>query len=228
MACDSSHMIHILTESREQNAAPQGKRAMASTSLLSLPRELRDLIYSFILPERIQLVQAGSESSVSFYDTNGILLASRQLRDEALDALYRLLPSTTILAPRDARVPFFGCTEYGGLGRRTHNFVIHMSYSRRNSNVFALSHKSHGHTNLYVSHVIQSMPALRVVTCEITWEPRESSAVLLPSIREHILVELKRVIVGHHTPVGWDVDCQIRDATRWKNERSGVVILRKI
>jgi hypothetical protein len=201
---------------------------MADMYLLSLPRELRDLIYSYILPVRIQLVHAACERSLAFHDTNGILLASQQLRSEALDAFYRLLPETTVLALQDAQAPFLVSPRQARLREMTQNLVIQTTYQKRNLHYFALSPMCNQKTDLYISHILKSMPALRKITCEVAWEPREPPAVLLPRIREQVLTVLRWITLGNDTPMGWDVECKIRDATRWKNDWSGLVILRKM
>jgi hypothetical protein len=201
---------------------------MADIHLLSLPRELRDLVYSYILSDRIQLVQAACDRSLAFYDTNGMFLANHQLRNEALDTFYRLLPEMTVVAPGDAQAPFLSSPRQARLRETTQNLVIQTTYRKRNLNYFALSPMCNQKTNLYISHILQSMPALRKVTCEVAWEPREPPAVLLPRIREQVLTVLRWMTLGDEMPVGWHVECQIRDATRWKNEWSGVVILRKM
>jgi hypothetical protein len=201
---------------------------MAGTHFQSLPRELRDLIYSYTIPDRIQLLQMNSKESLDFHNTNGVLLASHQLRNEALDAFYRLLPTTTILAPRNSQISFLSSPQHTRLRLETQILVIETTYRKRNLAYFALSPLSIQQTNLYISYLLQSMPALRHVTCEVAWEPSEPPAVLLPCVREEVLAVIQWVTLRNDTPEGWDVECQIRNAARWKNEWRGVVILRRM
>ena len=203
------------------------KHIMTDSKLLSLPRELRDIVYSYYLPERLQLGPAGCESSITFYDDHGLLLASHQLGDEALDAFYRLLPTTTIVATRTVRVPFLTSPEYAHFRRKIVNLAYRAEYRKRNLHHFSLSRMSDRHTNLTLPRILESMPSLRKITCEITWEPGQSPTVLLPRIKSSVLTELRRVTIDQDPPLGWDVECQVRDTTRWKNDWSGLVILRK-
>jgi hypothetical protein len=200
---------------------------MAGTHFLSLPRELRDLVYSYIIPDRIQLAQANTKESLDFYNTNGFFLASHQLRNETLHAFYRLLPTTTIIAPRDAQTSFLSSPQQTRLLQEMQILVIRTTYRKRNLAYFALSSLSNQQTNLYISRILGSMPALRHVTCEVAWEPSDPPAVLLPGVREEVLAVIRWVTFHDDVPVGWDVECLIRNETRWKNEWSGVVILKR-
>jgi hypothetical protein len=201
---------------------------MTGAHLLRLPRELRDLVYSYIIPDRIQLAQMNTKESLEFYNTNGFFLASHQLRDEALDAFYRLLPTTTIIAPRDTQTSVLSSPQETRLLQETQVLVIRTTYRKRNLPYFDLNSISTRQTNLYISRILQSMPALRHITCEVAWEPSDPPAVLLPRVREEVLAVIRWVTLRGDVPVGWDVECQIRNQTRWKNEWSGVVILKRI
>jgi hypothetical protein len=201
---------------------------MARAHFLSLPRELRDLIYSYIIPDRIHLVEANTKESLDFHNVNGFLLANHQLRDEALDTFYRLLPTTTILAPPDTQISFLSSPHQTRLLLETQILVTRTTYIKQNLPHFALLSISNRQRHLYLSRVLQSMPALRHVTCEVVWEPSDPPAVLLPRVKEEVLAAIRWITLQDATPEGWDVECQIRNETRWKNEWSGVVILKRV
>jgi hypothetical protein len=192
----------------DDDACAYNSGNMAGNHFQSLPRELRDLIYSYTTLDRIQLVQMSSKGSLDFYNTNGLLLANHQLRDEALDAFYRLLPRTIILAPRNAQISFLSSPQHTPLRLETQMLVIKTTYRKRNLAFFALSSLSNQQTNLYLSHLLQSMPALCYVTCEVSWEPSEPPAVLLPCVREEVLAVIRWVTLRNDTPEGWDIECQ--------------------
>jgi hypothetical protein len=198
--------------------------AMSRVGILDLPRELRDMIYSYILPDRIQLLSPGSEGSLP----SGILLANQQFRLETLHAFSRLLPQTTVVVRRE---PGDGghvrptSLSHNGLRDKIVKLVVRLPFRKRNVRFFSLLRRSEECTDVYIRRLLDSMPALREVTCEVTWEPNHAPTVLLPRTKEHMLEELRRATVGQDDVVGWDVECRIRDATRWKNEWSGVVIL---
>ncbi|KAH8724414.1 hypothetical protein GQ44DRAFT_278120 [Phaeosphaeriaceae sp. PMI808] len=150
-------------------------QSMAEINLMCLPRELRDLIYAYILPKHIRSAQPSCRVSWKFANINGILLVNHQLRSESLEAFYRNLSQATIVAPSDACVPSLTLPTYARLRNKIQNFVFQWMYGRRKTQTFSLKPTSSGETGRYLSRVIRSLPALQWVTCEITREPRESS-----------------------------------------------------
>jgi hypothetical protein len=196
---------------------------MAESHLLSLPRELRDIIYAHVLPERVKLTDAGCERSPSFFDANGIFLASQQFRREATETFWRLLPRTTIVISRQSHIPFLGSSQYSRLRRHTQSLVIQMAYIKRNSPIFELEQLSYRSSKSYLGNFFQSMPALQQLTCEIKWQPNDTPSILLPGDRSDMLREIRRVTIGEGSMIFWDIECYIVDATRWNKEWSGVV-----
>ena len=196
--------------------------------ILDLPRELRDVIYSYVLPHRIQLVPPGSDRSLDLWSTHGILLANRQLRLEALHAFSRLLPQTTVVVQREPNdgghvAPISPL--HTAFRDKIKVLITRLPFRKRNVQFFSLLRRSEEYTDLYLRRLLDSMPALEEVTCEVTWEPNHAPTILLPRIREHMLEELRRATIGQDALAGWGVECQIKDATRWRNEWSGVVVL---
>jgi hypothetical protein len=206
----------------------QREHTMGNITFLDLPRELRDIVYQYVISERVQLVQPGCKDSL---ESNGILLANHQLREEYLYTLRTILPATTVVLhrhPGDNSYSVLASPAYTGFRQNITNLIVRLPFRKRNVNFFSLLRKSEQHTDIYIRRLLDCMPALRIVTCEITWEPNYAQTVLLPRIRERMVDELRRASIGPEELLeGWHVECQIRDATRWKNEWSGAVILTK-
>jgi len=205
---------------------------MADPSFLGLPLELRHIIYLYILPQRLQLVAPGCESSLKYWNKISILLVNHQLREEAIDTLKRALPTRTIVLQRPTGggpIPVLVSSEYTGFRERIVNMVIRTPFHLDDRWSFSLSSKSPEHTRMCLFRLLRHMPALRNITCEITWDLQgswsPSPTVLLPHLRQRMLEEFRRVTISQIELPGWDVGYQVKDLTRWKNERSGVVIL---
>jgi hypothetical protein len=195
------------------------KQTMTNIHFFTLPRELRDMIYFHTLSDRIILVQEDCDKSL------GLLLASHQLRSETLDALNRSLPRITIVVPCTARALFSG-SDF--LRQRTRKLVIQRVVKRCDLWDFVLEPVNSSTAALHCAKVFECMPALREVMYEISWDNTSGPSVLLPSLKERMISELRRVTVGEDEVAGWGVECRIKDATRWKIGWSGVVILRKM
>jgi hypothetical protein len=60
---------------------------MSGSNLVSLPRNIRDLIDPYVLPGRLLLDPQGCDQSLSCHGTNGILLTTHGLRSEDIEAL---------------------------------------------------------------------------------------------------------------------------------------------
>jgi hypothetical protein len=203
---------------------------MAENRFLTLPRELRDLIYAHILPEKLYLVAPDPLSSRTLYTSNGILLTSRALRAEALSALQRLLPTTTIVATQHARVPPLSLsTECGDIRRNIENLVILMSCEKLKIREFSLLPTAGWHTKAEFSEVLEAMPGLKEVTFEISWSPVDAYTLLWPSHKTRMLEVLRGVVGGEAFWENreWEVDARVRDATRWRNNWGGVVVMTK-
>jgi hypothetical protein len=200
---------------------------MLKCALLCLPREVRDVIYAHTLPERLRLVSQGRKESFDFYESSGLLLANHQVRREALDALERQLATTTITATHNAVLPPLRSPEYANLRQKIENLVVQISCRKRNLPYFALSPQRGWWSQEDLSLIRQELPSLRYITFKITWEPNEASTVLWRRAKEHMVTVLRRMVGGEEFWDGWDVDSQIIDATRWKNEWSGIVLVRK-
>jgi hypothetical protein len=191
---------------------------MPNIHFFTLPRELRDIIYFHTLPDRIILIQEDCHKSL------GLLLASHQLRSEILDALNRALPRITIVIPCTARA-LLPSSDF--LRQRTQKLVVNSVVKKCDVRDFVLEPVTGGAAMLHCAKAIHCMPALREVMYNITWNNTSSPSVLLPSLKNRMISELRRVTVGEEELVGWSVECRIKDATRWKIGWSGVVILRK-
>jgi len=188
----------------------------------SLPRELRDIIYFYVLPDHVTLVEEGWERNI------GLLLASRQLRTETLEAFYLRLPRATIIVPPTAHGLFPSSPQYALIRERTKRVVIQRQVQKPETPDFVLNTMGRDVATLHSSKVFDDMPALREIIYEITWKYTASPSVLLPSLKRRMLDEIRRVTVGEDELAGWKIECQVKDATRWKIGWSGVVLLRKI
>jgi hypothetical protein len=193
---------------------------MTRIHFFSLPRELRDIIYSYVLPEHIKLIEGWDESL-------GLLLASHRLRSEMLDAFYTRLPHMTIISPNTAPALLPDSPNYTLLRQKTEKLVVQRSVEKRNQPNFALMPIAGQHATWLPPQIFQCMPALREVTYEITWDSKGSPSVLLPSLKDSVLRELKNVTLSQGSLTGWDVECRIVDITRWRIEWSGIVVLKK-
>jgi hypothetical protein len=201
---------------------------MHTSPLLTLPRELRDLILTYVLPKRIKLIHARPDAP-DFYNTNGILLANQQLRIEAIEAFYRSLPSTTIIFSRESRVPFLGAPSYARLRQHIHHLVLQTSYIKREDvRYFTLRRISDHRTKDLLAHVITCMPKLRQVDVEVRWLPAEAGSVLLPGTRGAMMFEIRVVTIGGYEVQGWEVDFGVVDESRWRRKWWGWVGLKKM
>ncbi|KAH7081811.1 hypothetical protein BKA63DRAFT_405812 [Paraphoma chrysanthemicola] len=199
---------------------------MPASNLLNLPRELRDLIYPYVLPDRLRLVPKSCDQSISFHKTNGILLTTQQLRSEAIEALYRLFPSTTIVASCDVFHSILSSPYQSRMRQKIVNLVLKRTYRKRNLpySVFSLASNDIDDPSL-IRASLATMPSLQLVVCELAWAPNHAPALLLPRTRECIIEECRRVTVGSRDLAGWRIDCMVKDKARWRNEWSGIVIL---
>jgi hypothetical protein len=193
---------------------------MAHIHFFSLPRELRDIIYSYVLPEHIKLAE-GWEGSL------GLLLVSHRFRSETLDAFYTRLPQMTIVSPNTALTVLPGSPKYTLLWQKTEKLLVQRSMEKRNQPDFAFMPIASQHADWHPPQIFQCMPALREVTYEIAWDSRGSPSILLPSLKDRVLRELKETTLGQNSLIGWDVECRIVDSTRWRIEWSGVVALKR-
>jgi hypothetical protein len=200
---------------------------MADLHLLSLPRELRDLIYAHVLPERMELAVAGRESSFSFFETNGVLLTNHQLRREAEETFWRLLPTTTVVISAWARMHFLVSPKYAQLRRLTQYLVVQTEHTKCSTRTFEFEDVPDPNTKSCLENLVQSMPALRQLTCEVRWQPNNTPSLLLPHDKNDMLHAIRRVTIGNRSMTGWDVECYIVDATRWNKEWSGVVVIKR-
>lgn len=202
---------------------------MAFPHLLSLPRELRDIILQYVVPDRIKLVHSTYEDNANYLSNNGILLASRQLRIEAIDCFYRQ-PSTTIIWSRQSRVPIFTCPDYERLRQTVQKLVIQTEYERRTRvrHLLSLTRNNDVDDGISFTHIIRRMPALREIVCEIRWTPCVTASVLLPDAKEIMLLQFRRATTGGEVVVGWEMEERVVDLTRWMNSWSGLLIARKI
>lgn len=205
------------------------ERKMTGSKFLKLPRELRDIIYLYSLPNRIQLVRPGH--SLDAWSGLGLLLVSRQIRLEALHAVFRLLPQTTVVIQRK---PTYGMDDdplarlsplQTAFRSKIVHLVLRLPFRKQSLPYFSLQSESEEHTNAYMRRLIHSMPALREVTCEVTWEPNRATTIMFPGIRSDMITEIKNVTLGYAPLPGWVGECHIRDATRWRNGWSGIVHL---
>jgi hypothetical protein len=204
---------------------------MNGINFFNLPRELRDVIYVFVIPEvnltgpRIK----GQDRIPNFFSTNGILLANHQMRREAKETFWRLLPSTTVTIAPKTHMYCLISPAYARLRRTTQYLVVQMEQYNHRLPIFTLAESTPqmrfplDNTKGYIAHIIRVMPALRQVTCDIEWKPHNTPSVLLPRERDDMLRELRRVTTGGDPMIGWEVKCYIVDATRWKKECSGGV-----
>ncbi|KAF2025419.1 hypothetical protein EK21DRAFT_76430 [Setomelanomma holmii] len=197
-------------------------------NLVRLPREIRDLIYPYVLPTRLQLAPIGSEQNLSFHDTNGIFLVNHQLRSEVHEVFYRLFAITTIVVPRDQWHALVNPSGRHLLRQNIINLVLPQRYRKRMTRGWVFSLASNYYGAIKAMDILDNLPNLQNVTYEIEWAPNDAPAVLLPHMKESILQECRRVTIGTSELTGWDVECRIRDEARWKNEWSGTVSLRKV
>jgi hypothetical protein len=204
--------------------------------LLALPHELRDSILSLVLPTRLKLVHS-TPSDPSFFSTLGILLTSRQIRHESIEALYRLLPHTAIIFPRTSRVPFLGAPSYARLRSCIRHLVLQTSYIKGVAMPFALSPVSDHSTKKLLAHVMRTMPRLERVDVQVRWVPGEVGTLTLPGMDSLLLPGTKRAMVNEIRDVtmgeageeqGWEVDVVVVDPRRWRGEWSGEVRLSKV
>jgi hypothetical protein len=203
---------------------------MAKTTFSTLPRELRDLIYPYILPERLYLVAPNHPSSRIFYKTNGILLTSRALRIEAVSAMTRLVPSTRFIALEHARSPPLSLApEYVPIRRKIRHIIILLSCQKVDTTRFDLLPMAGWKSNDELKEVLVAMPGLKEVTFEISWSPAEAYTLLFPSYKTRMLAVLRGVVRGEEfwERQGWEVEARIKDKTRWRNRWGGVVVVRK-
>ncbi|KAH7410478.1 hypothetical protein DE146DRAFT_645062 [Phaeosphaeria sp. MPI-PUGE-AT-0046c] len=201
---------------------------MAYSHLLSLPRELRDIIFEHAVPKRIELIHSSYEENVNFFNNNGILLANQQLRNEAIEAVYRG-PYTTIIWSRKSRIPFLVCPDYLRLRQNVQKLVLRTEYRKlaRTRHILALRRNECLDDGLSLMHIIQCMPALREIVCEISWTPCVTASVLLPNAKEIMTAQLRRATIGGEEVVGWELEDRIVDSTRWMKNWSGLLIARK-
>lgn len=188
----------------------------------SLPRELRDIIYFNVLPDHVTLVEEGWERHI------GLLLASRQFRNETLEAFYLRLPRTTVVIPPTACALFPDSPQYAQFRQRAKRVVIRRQVQKPDTPDFVLNTIGSDGVTLHCPKVFDDMPALRVIIFEIAWNSTTCPSVLLPGLKRRMLDEIRRVTVGGDKLAGWKMECQVKDATRWKIGWSGVMILRKI
>jgi DNA polymerase elongation subunit (family B) len=210
---------------------------MVKTHFLEFPRELRDLIYLYVLPEvdLTKLPTKGLDGTSTFIHTNGVLLANHQLRREAKEIFWRLLPNTTVTLAPAVHIHCLNSPAYARLRRETQFLVVRMEQYNRRLPAFTLTEPgtcvmryATDNTNGFLLHIFRVMPALRHVTCDIEWKPNNAPSILLPRERNDMLRELRRVTIRDDPMIGWDVECYIVDATRWKKEcKGGVIFSRK-
>jgi hypothetical protein len=190
--------------------------------LFSLPRELRDIIYFYVLPDHVTLVEEGWDRDI------GLLLANRQLRIETLETFYLRLPRATIVVPPTACDLFPSSLQYAPFRERAQRVVIQRQVQKLDTPEFVLHTMGRDGATLHCSKVFEHMPALREITYDIAWKSAASPSILLPSLKRRMLNEIRRVTVGEDKLAGWEIECQVKDATRWKIGWSGVVKLRKL
>jgi hypothetical protein len=202
---------------------------MAYPHILGLPRELRDIIIQYVVPDRIKLIHSTYDDNVNYLRKNGILLTNHQLRIEAIDCVFRQ-PSTTIIWSRRSRVPILTCPDYERLRQTVQKLVIQTEYERRTLVRHLLSLKRNTDVDDGISfiHIIQRMPALREIVCEIRWTPCVTASVLLPDAKEIMLLQFRRATTGGEDVVGWEMEERVVDATRWMKSWSGLLIARKM
>jgi hypothetical protein len=204
---------------------------MTGTNFFDLPRELRDVVYEYVIPD-VNLTwprNKGQDRTPNFFTTNGILLANHQLRRESKETFWRLLPKTTVTIAPKTHMYCLISPAYARLHRTTQDLVVQMEQYNHCLPTFTLA-ESTPQTGFplddskgYMAHIFRVMPALRQVTCEVEWKPHNTPSVLLPRERDDMLRELRRVTTGGDPMIGWEVECYIVDATRWKKECSGCV-----
>lgn len=200
---------------------------MLECALLCLPREIRDVIYAYALPERLQLRSRHCKESLSFYESNGLLLANHQIRKEANEALERQLPIKHIIFAHDAHLPPLQSPDYFDIRRKIQNLVIALSCRKHEFPAFALLPQTGWHADVKLYQIRKEFPSLRQVTFEITWQPKDTYTVLLPRRKEEMVMGLRKLVGGGIIWDAWDLEYQIRDATRWKNAWSGVIVATK-
>lgn len=202
---------------------------MNGISFLDLPRELRDMTYAYVLPSTMQLVTPGCDSALEFSNKNGILLANRQTRDEALEALHRSPPSVTIVTHHNALLSRLVSPDCIMFRQKIVTLIVRTEYGLEEfpHPHYFLRRKSEEHTKIYIHRVIESMSALQHITCEVGWLPNQPPAVLLPLARAHMLGQIRAATLGFDPFTDWVVECHVRHATRWRNEWSGIVLLIK-
>jgi hypothetical protein len=193
---------------------------MTRLHFFSLPRELRDIIYRHVLPAYITLVE-GWERNL------GLLLVSHRLRSEMLDAFYTRLPHMTIISPNTAPALLPDSPNYTLLRQKIEKLVIQRGVEKQIRTDFTFVPITGQQATWLPPQIFQCMPALREITYEITWDSKGSPSVLLPSLKDSVLRELRNVTLGQDRLIGWDVECRIVDTTRWRIEWSGVVVLKK-
>lgn len=213
------HLVRIIVFNR---------RVMTEPALLHLPRELRDIIFTHILPTRIKLIKADPERTSTFFTTNGIFLTNHQLRSEALAVLYRQLHITTLVAPRQSLFHLLENPRAAYLRDSIQDLVIQREYIECGLRYFKLRPASHEGAELPLTRIIKPMCALRRLTCEISWRAFHAPSVLLPGTRNLMVGEFLMITTGEEKLVGWKVDCKVVDMTRWKKEMSGIVVLEKV
>jgi hypothetical protein len=105
--------------------------------------------------------------------------------------------------------------------------VVQTQDTKRSAPTFELEDVLCPGPKSYLGNVVQSMPALRQLTCEVRWQPNKTPSLLLPHDKNNMLQAIRRVTIGDGSMIGWDVDCYIVDATRWNKEWSGVVMIKR-
>lgn len=93
---------------------------------------------------------------------------------------------------------------------------------------FSLSHDMGWNMQDLQKRILDDMPSLQQITFEVSWDPRQTSSVLLHHERLSIVNELQHIVLKDETLWdGWVIDVEVKDATRWKIEWSGVIVLRR-
>ncbi|KAF2134359.1 hypothetical protein P153DRAFT_380176 [Dothidotthia symphoricarpi CBS 119687] len=181
---------------------------MAEHSLLGLPRELRDMIYSLVLPKRVRLARRASTKSHAFYDNHGILLVNHQLRAEALDAL---LPHTTFIISADEDSRTLETRDCPNRARMK-NLLIKVWCKKRNLHDFALSHVSGLWSTTTLGDLHVTLPGLEKVVFDLSWKVEAPWCSWTRHTREWMLQYLRDSVEAQRIWTGWDADYALDDS----------------